>query len=209
MTIVKDDIIRVAARFKDEVAGDIVHVWHFQANGVSFSEEDDDVLDVIEAEMDGWYSGLTSFYPDTMTPYDLSFSTVAWVGGKEVTVRSIGVRAWTLTSGPASTQEPMPGMDAAIVNFRTLRPRSFGRKYMGPTQESRQESGILSNTGLTEMTDFITAVLTGIAMTSGGLVTGIISQYTDEFGAHFFHFIEGIANSILGTQRRRRPKRGS
>lgn len=207
MTINQGDIIRTSVRFKDDNAGDIVNVFHWCAT-VGTSEADEDVMDEIEAKLDTLYSGLSTVLPDTMVPYDVRHDVVDWLVGKETVLRVLGTRAWTLTTPPADGGEVMPQQDALVVNMRTTLPKTFGRKYIGPISEVRQQDGTASGTILAALGTFITELLTNIVMTNLTLDSGVLTYKEGDVG-HFAAFISGVVNSIFATLKSRRIKKGS
>lgn len=205
MTVGVGDLLRVSTRFKHAVTGDVVNVWHLiVTSGADTS--DDDCFDDIEAFMDTLWSGINASLPNGMDPYDIRIDEVEMAGGVEHVVRTLGTRTWTLTTPPSSAGEYLPPMDAAIINFRTLIPKVFGRKYIGILTEAAATSGVLSGVSLTNMLTFATAIVNGFNGTTLTYKFGVMTNKDVVNG--FTELTAAVVNTILGTQRRRRQGRG-
>lgn len=207
MTIVNYDIIRTTCRFKNTESGDVVNVYHYMA-GPGVSESDEDVMDAIETQLSAQYAEIATRLSNDNVPYDVRHDVVVWEYGKETVERTMGTRTWTLTNPPSSSGESLPQMDAAIVNFRTLLPKTFGRKYLPPMGEETQAGGIMGSATLTAVAAFAAECLLSITMTSGSLVPGVVS-YKETLYDHFESIIAAVVSDVLGSQRRRRIRRGS
>lgn len=201
------DIIRTSARFKSEQSGDVVNVFHWAGIGL-LNETDDDVMDAIEDKLDAAYAEISQQLPNQMDPYDIRHDLVEWVAGKETVVRTLGTRTWTLTTPPASNNDPAASQLAAIVNFRTSEPKTFGRKYIGTLAYNATANSALTGTFLTTLAAWAAEILDSIAMASGGLAPGVFS-YKEIAGSHFVSFVAAIISNFVGIQRRRRVNTGS
>lgn len=208
MSLLYGDIVRTSCRFKNSISGDVVNVYHWEAAG-AISDSDDDIMDAIETKLDAMYTDLNTHLMSEQDPYDIRHDVVDWIGGKEKVVRVLGTRSWSLTNPPSNTQDGLPQMDCAIVNGRTGRPQTFARKYIGALSEGNIADGSLTSTVLTALSDYITEWLTSIALTGGDLVACVLSKYENPSGYNWWPIVSGVANAIIGTQRRRRINRGS
>lgn len=208
MTLSQYDIVRVSARFKNSISGDVVNVWHWQANG-NITDTDSDIMDAIESTLDDMWTQIASHVMEEQDPYDIRFDVVDWVAGKETVQRVLGTRSWTLTNPPSNTQDGLPQMDCALINARTPLPKTFGRKYLGTLSEGNIADGSLTGTVLSAIGSFIGYWLTDIALTGGDLVPGVLTYKTNGALGHFAQFVSAVANAVIGTQRRRRQNRGS
>jgi len=208
MTIADGEIIRTSARFKNADSGDIVNVFHWKAEGTGSATEDA-IMTAIEAKLDAAYAFLASHMWSGQDPYDVRHDVVSWVGGKETVLETLGTRTWTLTTPPSGGTDAMPQMDAAIVNFRTLLPKTFGRKYIGGLLEAGQNGGVLTSTVVSALTSFGAAILADIVSGTITLKPGVVTYKTTFSALHWVPFAAAIVNSVIGTQRRRRINRGS
>jgi hypothetical protein len=208
MTVLPNDVIRVSARFKHDTAGDVVNVFHWFAVSGSTGDSDEDVMDGIDTKLSDAYANVAANMTSMLDPYDIRYDLVEWSAGREVVTRALGTRTWTLTTPPSAAGDGLPTMDAAIINFRTPEPKTFGRKYLGGMVEATQNNGVMSGAILTNLAAFATELLTDIALTDLSLRAGTMS-YKAISSTHFVQFLSAVVNAVLGTQRRRRLNRGS
>jgi hypothetical protein len=208
MTVVPGDIVRVSARFKSSEAGDIVNVWHWQAASGSTGDDDEDVMDAIDAKLSTMFSSLATNISANVDPYDIRYDIVDLIGGEEKVVRAMGTRSWVLTTPPTASSDSLPLQDAAILNFRTSIPKVFGRKYIGGLVEASNAGGVLSSGMVTALGNFCTSLLSDITVSDITLAAGVLTRSLIS-PAHFVPFLSSVVNAITGTQRRRRPNRGS
>lgn len=209
MSVAVGDKLRVTARFKHPVSGDVVNVWHLQASvpwvGTPTTAA---IMAAVQEWLNVMYSAITNELATALEPYDFRVDKVDLIAGEETVTEVIGVATFYLDTPPGGTGDSLPPQDAAIINFRTLIPRVFGRKYLGPIVESRAADGFLLSTALTNLGTMIANCLAGAAVPSvGTLVAGVLTSKAA--GDYFAEFTEGLVNSIFGTQRRRRINRGS
>lgn len=207
MAVVAGDIIRTSARFKSTVSGDVVNVYHWVAGG-GLNEADADVMTDIESQLSTAYARIAQQLPNQLDPYDIRHDIVEWSNGREVVIRTLGTRTWTLTTPPASNNTPAGSQLAAVVNFRTLYPKTFGRKYIGTLSYNATSNSALSATTLTNMASFAADILAEIVMTTGSLYAGTIT-YKVAGGDHFATFLAAVVSLYAGVQRRRRVNTGS
>lgn len=202
------DTVRVTARFKNSISGDIVNVYHFTASA-AISDDDDTIMDAIDSKLDAMYTDISSHLMSEQSPYDIRYDVVDWIGGKEKVVRNVGSRSWTLNNPPSNTQDGLPQMNAAIVNGRTLRPKTWARKYIGALSEGNIADGSLTGSVLSAVGDYITEWLTDISLTGGDLFASVLSKYENQYSRNWYKILSGVANAVIGTQRRRRQNTGS
>lgn len=208
MTVGLNAVIRTSARMKNTVSGDVVNVFHWQTSG-SGTPSDDDIMNAIEAKLSTMYAFLAPAIPSDQDPYDVRHDVVDWVGGKETVLYTLGTRSWTLTTPPSGTAEGLPQQDAAVINFRTAVPKTFGRKYVGALTESANLGGQITSAVQAYLVSYASALLTDIVV--GGtfnLKAGVLT-YKVVSGGHFVDFLAAVVQSIMCTQRRRRAQRGS
>jgi len=206
MAVQDGEIVRVVVRFKRTGSGDIVNRYYWQYSGVGDSDQDiqTNVVLKVNEMYDNFYGQLWS----GLDPFDIKADVVDWLDGKETTVRTVFVTSWTMTNAPSGGTDSMPPMDAAIINYRTLRPQTFGRKYIGGFLESVQNGGDLTSAFVTQLEAFVVDHLVDIITTNGTMNPGVLGK-TFNVIDHFWPFLEGVVSSLVGTQRRRRANRGA
>jgi len=202
MPLNADEIVRVTVRFINVVSGDIENVYHFYAGG-AVTDSDQDITDAIADYMETAYTGINTVMHGDNDPYDIKVDVVTYAGGRETVVRNIGQQGWTMATPPAGTGDLMPSMDACIVTFRTPRPKSRGRKFIGAITEAVNASGSFSGNPVTYLTNYAADILTNVGTLTSDLVPCVLSQYgtTPQFA---LAITEAIVNTVIGTQRRRR-----
>lgn len=201
------DVVRVSARFKTTVAGDIVNVWRWRNEGAS-AVADTDFITACKAKLSAAWANIAQDISNTLDPFDIRFDIVGYIGGKEVVTTALGTDSWILSTPPQGTGDMLPPMDAAIVNFRTAQPGSYGRKYIGGIIEGVASNGDVVASGVGRLTSFASELLTAIAAGGQTFALGTISEKVG-FAGNFIGFTAAVINSLIGTQRRRRKNRGS
>lgn len=207
MTIYEGDLIRVTARFKNAVSGDIDNVWFFRVKSGT-SDTDANCITDLTGFLDTFYSGLATHISNDQVPYDLRFDTVEWDGTKVVTRRNFGTQTWVLTTNPSYGGDSAAQFVSGIMNFRTTFPKVFGRKYLGALGEGDLDAGRMLS-GLTSAIASLAAAF--VADLVGGTLTyhaGVIT-YKATLTDYFTDFVGVVVNAVLGAQRRRRINRGS
>lgn len=208
MALAAGDILRVSARFKNDVTGDVMNVFHFRMDAATV-DDDANVMTKTEIWLDTTYSTLDSM-SDELIPFDFKVDVVEKVGGVISTVRNIGQETWVLTSPPAGSADPLPQGCAAVVNFKTSDPRVQGRKYFGTWTDSAAGGDTWAGAILTDLVLAGANALAGLILTGGTGVPGTISTVLGgATGDGFFGFVSALANSIVAYQRRRKRGVGS
>lgn len=206
-SIAPGEVVRVSARFKSSVAGDIVNVYRWRNDGAS-AVTDTDFKAAAKAKLSTAWAFITNDVANTCTPFDIRFDKVQWVGASEVVTEALGTDSWVLSTPPSGSGEMLTPMDAVIINFRTTLPGSFGRKYIGAVLESAQSAGTLIAATVTRMGQFSAELLT--ALNAGGMTFsfGALSAKVG-FTGQWVPYTAAVINALMGTQRRRRKNSGS
>lgn len=205
--IAAGEIVRVSARFKHVDFGDMVNVYHWRNEGAG-SVSDTDFIAAAKAKMSAAWAFMSSSFNINLDPYDIRFDVVDFVGGQEVVTKALGTESWILSTPPAANTDMLPSMDAAIVNFRTSQPGSFGRKYLGGLVEGTNVNGTLQSAIMTQLGQYATELLTALAAGGNSFAIGALSRKTG-FAGTWIPYTAAVINSVIGTQRRRRRGAGS
>jgi hypothetical protein len=201
------DILNISARFKTSAGNDIMNVFNLlHASGSTTS--DAQIMDMVEDWLDSMYSPLASALWSDMDPYDFKVDVVELQSGKFETVHAVGTRSWVLTTNPSGATDSMAPGCCAVVNFRSTRPKSFGRKFLGIMQESVQNGGVLVGSFLTQLGTFAAQMLAGeVAGGTGAIFAAVIKSTLSPTG--YWELTEAVVSDIVGYQRRRRQGTGS
>lgn len=203
------DIVRVSARMKNTVSGDVMNVYHLLMVGAGGTGTAAELNTGVQAWLSTAFANVASDLGADNDPFDIRYDVVEYVGGRIVVTRPLGVFTWTLTSPPVGSGEGGTPQDAAILNFRTASAGSYGRKYIGVYNEGSVAAGRLATAQVGRLADLAADLLTNVvasASLAGQL--GAISQKIGAAGT-WVDFTAAVVNAVLGVQRRRRINRGS
>jgi hypothetical protein len=120
--------------------------------------------------------------------------------GKWVTGTLVGSILPTFTH--TSTTDPFPNQIAPVLVANTTRPGSFGRKFLMGCVEEMADGSELEAAAITAMGNALNHYIADENIsTNNDLVVGVIRKGVNDFR----EFTDGQVNSIVGTQRRRKP----
>lgn len=205
--ILPGEIVRVSARFKATVAGDVVNVWRWRNDGAA-AVSDTDFKAAAKAKLSAAFAFIATDIHGDLDSYDIRFDVVEYVAGKETVTKALGTDTWILSTPPAASGDMLPPMDSIIVNFRSAQPGSFGRKYVGGISENATAGGVIAAATITRLGQFAAELLTGIAAGGQTFNIGAISEKVG-YAGNWIQFISSVINNVLGTQRRRRKNVGT
>lgn len=180
------------------------NVFNFRAAFTS-DQANSAVLSAIESYVEDIYDAMGSYITSTIVENLGAVNKMTWDTANNIwaTGTLVGYIQPSLTLSGAG--DLLPNQIAPVLVANTTRPKSRGRKFlMGVTE------------GLTQGTDLVSAALTalGVALAhyiadetiSAGndLIVGVLRDGVNQF----LDFTDGEANSLVGTQRRRKPNVG-
>lgn len=184
-----------------------MNVYRWRNNDVN-TVDDASFRASVQAKLSAAFAFLAGDLHNSLDAYDIRFDKVAYVAGKETVTEAWGTFTWTLSTPPAGGGEGLPPMDAAVINFRTTQPGSFGRKYIGVMSENVQADGTIIGAVTGHLGQYATELLTALASGGSTFDLGAFSEKVGYVGS-WLTFSAAVINSILGTQRRRRKNVGS
>lgn len=204
MPILQDEVMRIAVRQRAEDGQDIVNVYEVQA-GADSADSNQTMLEAIRDHYDSAYSNLNSNFPEDQTPVDIKVDIIELVGGIKRIVRNIGTISWGSLFNPGGTSDNIPAGVAAVVLFRTIVGKVFGRKFLGQLMEGNVSGDSYSGTITAAIALYIADILSTFAFTGATCSPGVLSTREGSF----LFFQEGELSQFPGYQRRRRPGTGS
>lgn len=169
-------------------------------------QTDPDVIDAVEAYCGGIYSPLEAHCKSTIVEDPIEIDEVDWDPGEGIwkVVRELGQGTWNFN--PTSTDDLMPNQMAAVLRGNTTRPTSFGRKFLMGLVETAATGGDLTSSVLTSLATTLANYLADETVSG----TSVLSPGVPRKGVNtFLPFSDGVINSIMGTQRRRKPGIGA
>lgn len=118
----------------------------------------------------------------------------------------LGEIAWGSALQGTNTNDSLPYQIAALVTFPTGVKRSLGKKYFaGFTEAGTDGAGIITSGLGGALANMAAAIMTGI---TAGTTTFTIGNYQLDLGV-FVPYISALVETLLSTQRRRKPGVGA
>jgi hypothetical protein len=181
------------------------NVFHFKADFLD-TLGDNTVATAVEAFVEGFYGYLEAWMDEECTFNPIAIDKVAWNAVKEIweTVYHIGDR--TPTVNPNNASEQLPNQVAPVLVAKTERPKSNGRKFIQGFAETASSGSELVAGAITSLSNALGEYLSDIeASTNNYLIAGVPRSEANDF----LPFASGIVNTIIGSQRRRKPGVGA
>jgi len=205
MTVLNDVVLKAVAElaFPDNTLAQLVFwfLTDFVAN-----QDDNDVVDAIEQYVDDFLTPIAGWIPVTVTNEQGDVSEMEWDAVNSVweTTRLVGLFEQAVTF--TSVAELLPFQSAPVIVGNTARPKSRGRKFIPGFTENAQVATELISGALTNLGTSLNVYLADESISAGNeLIVGVASTVTGTF----LPFTDGAVNSLLGTQRRRKPGVGA
>lgn len=186
--------------------GSIAQNVYYHRADLLFPLTDAAALSGIEIYLENAYTQLTAELVNTINQNLCTLQQIEWNSGESIweVTRLVGYFTPTIVFNNAT--EGLPNQSSAFATFLTLRPRSFGRKFIMPFGEDRQAGTYLISAALTAMADYADDVLTAIPIAAlEYLIPGIPRTGVELF----LDFTGAVVTNVLGSQRRRRPGVGA
>lgn len=148
------------------------------------------------------YNAVAAFLDTNATLNYTEVDKIAWnaTEGKWLTTGTLGQcdPAFTATG----SGDTFPNQIAPVLRANTSRPKSFGRKFLMAFVESAATGTDLTSAALTALAIALAHYLADETVSgTSKLVPGV--PRADE--NTFLPFTDGVVNSLVGTQRRRKP----
>jgi hypothetical protein len=203
MSVSLDEVVRTTINFTLADGTQFQNVWHHRKIGAS-SWSDANIVTAIQSWADSLYDGLQNRVEVGITPQLCSVDKVAFVVSEWEVTENLGTFAITFTGSDAN--QPLPNQCSAFITYKTIRPKTVGRKFLFPFTEAYQDHGIMTGTLVTSLTTFAAAGLADIYLGPlDDLEPGVPRTGVDAFYA----FTAAVVTNLYGTQRRRRPGYGA
>ena len=201
MTISNGDVLKV---FLELVLSDgtiAQNVFHLRA---AFADDQTDavVSGAVEGYLEDIYNEMSTYLSDDFTINPSWLNKVAWniTQSKWLTTYLVDIFTPSFTHG--NTDDPFPNQIAPVMVGNTYNPNSRGRKFVMGFVETAALAGSLVAAAVTDLVGAVSYYISPVAIDgSNSLVPGV----PDEDSATFWTFRDGAANTIVGTQRRRKP----
>lgn len=205
MAVVDQDILRVSANFELPNGTQYQNVFYWIRDGTDPISDANHIAG-IKAKLETAYADLVGEVTDGVVE-QLSF--VDRIEFNEIVdewrvVENIGT--FTPTFTPTGGTAGLPHQCAPYIYFKTIRPRTVGKKFLFPFIEASQDDTILDAGAITALTAFATELLVDIVL--GGDAT--LANGVPRTGVQsWYNFLVAVVSDVLGTQRRRKPGVGA
>jgi hypothetical protein len=193
----------VEGRVEFELADGTIaqNVFHFVADFLS-EESNSAVTNAVIGYIEDIYGAIATYLSDGFTVNLSKVSKITWDSDvqKWVTELLLGTGLPTITH--TNTDDPFPNQIAPVLVANTNRPKTRGRKFLMGCVETMAQGGDLVTAAVTAMTNALNHYIADETVSgSNNLDPGVLREGVEEFR----HFTNGEVNSIVGTQRRRKP----
>lgn len=205
MTVTNGDILK---GFIEIVLGDgtiTQNVFHFKAD---FADDQNDsaVTNAVESYIEDIYSAVSAYLSDDFTINPGYLHRVWWnpaLSAEEV-IALVGVMTPSFTH--TNTDDPFPNQIAPVLTANTYAPGHFGRKFLTGFVEASADAGDLISAVMTAMGNALNHYIADETISAGNdLIVGVPNTADGSWQS----FSNGVANSVVGTQRRRKPGVGT
>jgi hypothetical protein len=198
MSVLLNDILRVATRIKDYQGEDVVNVWHVRSDSVTPVDEAAAMVELGEY-MELIYGCFDNHIDDNAHFYDINVFNVTQNS-------PMGSTAWPTFTNGSGTGDVLPAQTACLIRGTTGKSRNWARKFLGPFTESMNtDEGRINGTLVTEL------IAAGVAWLAG--YTGSFGDWVPVVWHHkdsvWRTLVSVVVRDIWSTIRRRRIGRGA
>lgn len=177
------------------------NVFHFRA---AFDDDQSDaaVSTAVENYIEEIYGALATYLADDFTINPSYLHRVVWdpVGAKWAIDYLVDVFTPSFTH--TNTDDPFPNQIAPVLTANTYLPGSRGRKFIMGFVETAALAGDLVAGAVTALGTALNHYLADETVSGTNLLqVGVPRQDSNVF----LTFADGVVNSVVGTQRRRKP----
>jgi hypothetical protein len=205
MTITDGDVLKVVAQLLLSDGTIAQNVFHYLAELTS-DQTDTAVLDALEVFVEDFYGAMEDEISDDVTMDLMNVDVVEWdeTESKWKVVQNVGERTPTVTF--LNTVDVFPNQVAATMLAYTAHPRVKGRKFIPGFSDNQADAGDLITSALTAMGNALAEYLADITISAGNTLSPGVPRTESNI---FRKLGSGLINSVLGTQRRRKPGIGA
>lgn len=198
MTAQVGDILRITAVMQWAAQDIFTNQYYFQLTTQN-EATDTLMMDKIANAMDAFYTIINPHITQTINYISIDGQNIT----QDVLLPS---KAWPVLVNGGGVSDALPTQLAALVYYKTLRPRTRAGQYLPPMEESANTStGAIQGFVIDDIQDFGNDLVAGILELS---VEAVLGAYNPEL-ARFTPVILAIVPPRWRTQRRRRLGVGS
>lgn len=180
-------------------------VFHFQAE-VTSEVNDGALLSLVGAYIDDMFANVAAYIASSTLWLPYYMTKVEWDETTQQWVMAALIGEVASSMAGTDVNDALPNQMAATVRATTSRPKSYGRKFIPGWTEDKATGGEIVAAGLTALGDFVDDYIDDIDLGSVGRLSPGVPRTSQNL---FLDFLTGVVNSIMGTQRKRKPGVGS
>lgn len=187
----------------DGTIAQMVYHWKVYSAGEVTSA---DVIAAVEQYMEDIVAAVQAYIDADITLNPTPVQIVDWDATEDAWVIDRNIGTATCTESFSSTVDPLPNQCAPVMVANTARPKSRGRKFF-PGFDDNSASGsdmaaaVLTALGTALAHYLADETISGADVLSPGVIRAGVNAFLD--------FTTGQVNSVIGTQRRRKPGVGA
>jgi len=201
MAVDAGEIVKAVIEFVLADGVIVQNVVHFIANFLT-QQTSPDTIDACKLYAEELYEDVDGYVSSGVTVNPMTVHVVVWdgVAGEWITDRLLGWDTPAITF--TGTADPLPHQCSAVLVGNTARPKSRGRKFLAPFDDDAAVGPDWGGAVITALGLALNHYLADEQVTVGNdLSPGVPRTDADVF----LPFTTGIVNSVVGTQRRRKP----
>ena len=201
MSITNGDVLKVFLELVLSDGSIAQNVFHMRAY-FDDDQSDSAVATAVEGYLESIYGAMSTYLSDDFTINPSWLEKVVWdpVGAKWVVDALVDIFTPSFTH--TNTDDPFPNQIAPVMIGNTYVPKSRGRKFLMGLVETAADAGNLVTGAVTALVAAVAYYISNITVSGTNVLEpGVV----DEDANAFLKFKDGIANTIVGTQRRRTP----
>lgn len=205
MAVENGDIIKGYIEFELEDGTIAQNVYYWLCNFLS-EETAGAVVNACIDYMEDIYNDISTYLSDGFTVQLSKIHRIEWdaVTSKWVTQALLGTGLPVVTH--TNTDDTFPNQIAPVLVANTGRPKTRGRKFLMGCVETMASGGDLVTAAVTAMGNALNDYLADETVSGSNVLSpGVPREGVNDFK----EFADGVVNSVVGTQRRRKPGVGA
>jgi hypothetical protein len=205
MTISNGDVLMAFLELVLDDGTIAQNVFHWVAQ---FDEDqsDYDVKNAVETYIEDLYGAISTYLSDGFTINPSYLYKKVWDPTGAAWVIDELIYTFTPSFTHTNTDDPFPNQIAPVIVANTLRPKSRGRKFLMGFVETAADASDLVSGAVTALGTALNHYLADETVQGSNLLSPGVPR---EGVNTFLPFTDGAVNSVVGTQRRRKPGVGT
>lgn len=201
MTVDTGEIVKGVAEFVLADGTIIQNVYHFAALFAD-SQDDATVVTGVNGYVQDIYDDIDQYVDSNVTVNPLIIHVVRWdvTEGKWETHRLLGSTIPSITFTGAT--DPLPHQCSPVLVANTERPKTRGRKFLPPFLDTSADGPDWVGAVVTALGAALVNYLAVETLSANNLLFPGVPRTEENV---FLAFLNGLVNSVVGTQRRRKP----